>query len=74
MNPDKKSTPEKEDDSLNIVSLDDQIIKYDMRRMSKEIEMEFEAKTYSQDLVTQTDIGSFFNLKAKKEERLDERN
>lgn len=60
-------------EDVQILSLEDQVIKYDMSRMAKEIEMEFDAKIYSQDLVDQSDIGSFFNLDQIKE-KLDERN
>lgn len=47
-------------------SLDDQVLKYDMRAMLKQLESEFDAGVYSQELVSQNDISLLFNLKQKK--------
>ncbi|MCH6257985.1 hypothetical protein MLD52_15605 [Puniceicoccaceae bacterium K14] len=47
-------------------SLEDQILKYDMKGMIDELQNEFDAGVYSQELVSQNDISLHFNLKQKK--------
>ena len=44
-------------------SLEDQVIKYDMKRMLAEAQEEFDAAISSRDLIDQESIGKFFNLK-----------
>lgn len=48
------------------MSLEDQILKYDMKAMVDDLQTEFDAGVYSQELVSQNDIGLLFNLKQKK--------
>jgi len=43
-------------------SLEDQIVKYDLRQLLKEAEQEFDASLASGELVDQETIGQFFKL------------
>ena len=48
---------------LAIVSLQDQIVKYDMRAMIAELEMDFDIQVSATDLVDQGLIAEIFRMK-----------
>lgn len=50
-------------------SLEDQIVKYDMREMLHEAEQEFDSSLASGELVDQETIGRFFKLQPNSDAR-----
>ncbi|MEM9160477.1 MAG: hypothetical protein AAGB46_15630 [Verrucomicrobiota bacterium] len=56
------NTPKDPTKEAEIASLAERIVKYDLRKMRKEAEKEFDAAIASRDLVSQDAIGQIFNL------------